>query len=262
MGFGNAISHMGRTTVVWQHEFQGKPPIERAGTICTSPPVTLFDITVKGYELTLQRRGATPLQKERVAAAGSPASRFTTRSSATARTRPRPRPSSHEGVWPWAIPSGRHDHPRPRRRGAPLLMNGIVLDVSVTMTWCYPDEHSEYAYRVLNELEDRNVVVPGLWALEVANALLAGERRLRLSSADIARFFELVKGLSVTVDAQTSQRALTCTLPLARTFGLSAYECGVPGRKVANGCPQCRRRNLVSEANSSLDSRGCNRTDS
>ena len=103
-------------------------------------------------------------------------------------------------------------------------MPGLVVDASVTMSWCYPDEHSGYAYRVLEELELRQGVVPGLWALEVANALLVGERRGRLSAADVSRFLELLKALSLTVDSQTPQRAFTGALPLARAHGLSVYD--------------------------------------
>ena len=42
-------------------------------------------------------------------------------------------------------------------------MNGLVLDASVTLTWCYPDEHSAYAYRVLDLLEKVPASVPSLW---------------------------------------------------------------------------------------------------
>jgi predicted nucleic acid-binding protein len=103
-------------------------------------------------------------------------------------------------------------------------MEDIVLDASITMTWCYPDEHSNFAYRVLDLLEHKQAVVPSLWAIEVANALVVGERRQRLTASDIARFFELLRGLSIETDTQTSARALSDTLQLARTHNLSAYD--------------------------------------
>ncbi len=103
-------------------------------------------------------------------------------------------------------------------------MDGLVVDASITMTWCYPDEHSKFAYRVLDKLEHRQALVPSLWSVEVANALVAGERRRRLSPSDIARFFELLKGLSIETDTQTASRALSDTLQLARTYVLSAYD--------------------------------------
>lgn len=103
-------------------------------------------------------------------------------------------------------------------------MGHLVLDASITMTWCYPDEHSSFAFKVLDALEHRRAIVPSLWAVEVANALIVGERRSRLSASDISRFFELLQGLSIETDTQTASRALSDTLQLARTYRLSAYD--------------------------------------
>jgi predicted nucleic acid-binding protein len=59
--------------------------------------------------------------------------------------------------------------------------------------------------------------------VEVANALVVGERRQRLAASDIARFLELLNALSIETDTQTAPRALSGTLQLARTYGLSVY---------------------------------------
>jgi predicted nucleic acid-binding protein len=59
-------------------------------------------------------------------------------------------------------------------------MKSVVLDASVALAWCFPDEQSGYADQVLQELEGRPVVVPSIWALEIANGFLVGERRKRL----------------------------------------------------------------------------------
>ena len=53
---------------------------------------------------------------------------------------------------------------------------GLVLDNSIVMAWSFEDESSRYADTVLDELEATRAVVPALWPLEVANALLVGER--------------------------------------------------------------------------------------
>lgn len=100
----------------------------------------------------------------------------------------------------------------------------IVLDASVTLTWCYPDEHSVFAYKVLDHLAHGQAVVPSLWAVEVANALVMGERRHRLAEAAVAQFLELLDGLDIDTDNQTAARALTTTRQLARAHRLSAYD--------------------------------------
>ncbi len=103
-------------------------------------------------------------------------------------------------------------------------MKRIVVDASVAMTWCFPNEKNDYADRVLQTLTQAQAVVPSLWPVEVANALLVGERRKRLSAAETTHFLSLLSGLSVEIDSLTAQRALSHTLPLSRTHGLSVYD--------------------------------------
>ena len=92
------------------------------------------------------------------------------------------------------------------------------------MTWCYPNEQSEYAYRVLDSLEQASVIVPAHWRLEIANAVLFGERKARLLPSDALRFFSLLDGLSIILDTQTSARSFTATLGLARNYKLTSYD--------------------------------------
>ena len=103
-------------------------------------------------------------------------------------------------------------------------MSQLVMDASVTLTWLYPDETSVEAYEVLDALADATAMVPSIWTLEIANAVLVGERRQRLATADVSRFLGLIEGLRIERDEQTSSRALAYILPLARGCGLSAYD--------------------------------------
>jgi hypothetical protein len=56
----------------------------------------------------------------------------------------------------------------------------VVVDASVALAWWLPDETSLYADDVLVALRGNTVIVPSLWSLELANAVLVGERRKRL----------------------------------------------------------------------------------
>jgi len=50
----------------------------------------------------------------------------------------------------------------------------FVLDKSVTMRWFFGDGSEQdlgYAICVLDAMTDAPVIVPGIWALEVANVL-------------------------------------------------------------------------------------------
>ena len=99
-----------------------------------------------------------------------------------------------------------------------------MVDASVAMAWGFPDEGSEYAAAVLLRLERETMLVPALFALEVANALVMGERRKRLRQAEIQRFVELLEGLSKVQDVQPRSVMMNAALAIAREHGLSAYD--------------------------------------
>ena len=103
-------------------------------------------------------------------------------------------------------------------------MNGIVIDASVALAWCFPDEASDYADSVLLALENQTVIVPAIWAVEITNALLVGERRKRIRQPEVRRFTDLMNGLSVVEDGQPFADTVSNVLPLAREYDLSAYD--------------------------------------
>jgi predicted nucleic acid-binding protein len=100
----------------------------------------------------------------------------------------------------------------------------IVIDASVALAWCFPDEASEYADAILVALEDQSVLVPSIWSMEITNALLVGERRKRIRQPELRRFVDLLKGLSVVEDGQPFADTVNNVLPLARDYNLSAYD--------------------------------------
>ncbi len=103
-------------------------------------------------------------------------------------------------------------------------MNGIVIDASVALAWCFPDEASDYADFVLLAVENQTVIVPSIWAVEITNALLVGQRRKRIRQPEVRRFIELLKDLSVVEDRQAFADSVSNVLPLAREYDLSAYD--------------------------------------
>lgn len=116
-------------------------------------------------------------------------------------------------------------------------MTGIVVDASVALAWCFPDEASEYADGVLVALKGQAVIVPAVWAIEITNALLVGERRKRVKPPDVRRFVELLGGLTIIERPQTVAAAVSNVLPLAREYGLSAYDAAYLDVAVRQGAP-------------------------
>ncbi len=113
----------------------------------------------------------------------------------------------------------------------------LVVDASVTLSWCFRDEKSDYATGILRLLADDTAVAPGQWPLEVANGLLAAERRGRLSAADVARVHAILTDLPVTLDALTLDEALGPVLDLARSQDLSAYDAAYLELAMREGLP-------------------------
>jgi len=115
--------------------------------------------------------------------------------------------------------------------------NGIVIDASVALAWCFPDEASDYADGVLVALEGRTAMVPTIWPVEIANALLVGERRKRIRQPEVRRFVELLKGLSILEDGQPFADTVSNILPLAREHDLSAYDAAYLDVAIRHGAP-------------------------
>jgi predicted nucleic acid-binding protein len=124
----------------------------------------------------------------------------------------------------------------------------FVLDVSVTIPWCFGDEWSPLANAVLNRLETEPAIVPGIWSLELANVLLIGERRNRTTQNGIADFLNRLRALPIRVDAETDAFALNNTLGLARQYNLSSYDASYLELAMRLGIPLATQDNRLVEA--------------
>jgi len=103
-------------------------------------------------------------------------------------------------------------------------LTSVVIDASVALAWCFPDESSDYADSVLVALEGKTILVPAVWSLEVGNAMLMGERRKRIGAEDIERFVELVKSLPIQQDVTPVADSFGKVLGVAREQNLTAYD--------------------------------------
>ena len=103
-------------------------------------------------------------------------------------------------------------------------MTGCVIDASSVLAWCFEDEGGPEADALIEQVAAKGAAVPGLWSLEVANGLVAGERRRRISPADSAAFVAMIEELPIVADQATGARALHETMSLARAHRLTAYD--------------------------------------
>ena len=100
----------------------------------------------------------------------------------------------------------------------------LVLDSSVALAWQMPDEESAPAQLLFERFLEQGAIVPGLWRLEVANALLVAERRGRLEPGFTQDALADFSALPFEVDEETDRHAWTATRRLAERFGLTVYD--------------------------------------
>lgn len=113
----------------------------------------------------------------------------------------------------------------------------LVLDTSLTLAWYFADEANPYADAVAQTLASAEAIVPSLWPLEVANALVMGERRKRSTEAQASTFLARLGTLPIVIDEETDARAWSDTLSLARAHKLSAYDAAYLELAMRRGLP-------------------------
>lgn len=98
----------------------------------------------------------------------------------------------------------------------------FVLDASITLAFMMPDEGTSGP--VLDRLMQEGAIVPSLWRLEVANALLVAERRGRIDAAFREEAIADLMVMPVVCDAETDAHAWEGSLDLAFRHRLSTYD--------------------------------------
>ncbi len=109
-------------------------------------------------------------------------------------------------------------------------MSSWVVDASTALSWCFAEGSAPTPFGEIT------ATIPGIWPLEVANGLLVGERRGRITRAQATRLIEaLLAALEVHVDIAGD--IFKDVLPLAREHGLSAYDAAYLELAVRRGMP-------------------------
>jgi len=116
-------------------------------------------------------------------------------------------------------------------------MTRFVLDTSTTMTWCFDDEMTPATDALLDQLRTTGAVVPVVWSLEVANALLVAERRDRITSSEATRLAHLLQSLPIAIDADGATSVFGAVVDLAREHNLSSYDASYLELAMRQGLP-------------------------
>jgi predicted nucleic acid-binding protein len=114
----------------------------------------------------------------------------------------------------------------------------FVVDASVVLTWCFPDENAALAHRVaLMFKQGKSAIAPSFWPHEVLNALLVGEKRKRISGDLLRTFLSDLAALPVVLEHFPANDVYSRVQALSRKHGLTAYDAAYLDLAQVSGVP-------------------------
>ena len=114
----------------------------------------------------------------------------------------------------------------------------FVLDASVAVAWCFEDETTKFTESVLSLLTDgAEALVPSIWPLEIANALLIAERRKRIVLARATALLQQIAGLPISVGTIDAKQAFEQILSVSRQQSLTEYDAAYLELAMRQGLP-------------------------
>lgn len=117
-------------------------------------------------------------------------------------------------------------------------MNRFVLDASVVLAWCFPDENSALAQHVAERFKQGDTAIaPSFWPHEVLNALLAGEKRKRISKELVHSFLDDLAVLPIALEQFPAGTVFGRIQSLSREHGLTAYDAAYLDLALESGLP-------------------------
>jgi predicted nucleic acid-binding protein len=116
----------------------------------------------------------------------------------------------------------------------------FVLDASIAVSWCFPEDPAEdtlYSRHILALLTTHDAIVPEIWAFEVANSIFVSFiKRKRITEQQIAEYLQTLKALPISVEV----RDLWSTVDLesaSRRWTLTSYDAAYLDLAIRKGLP-------------------------
>lgn len=128
----------------------------------------------------------------------------------------------------------------------------FVVDSSVAIAWAVPSQGSSTVFDLLESIAAYPIVVPMLWAFEVANVLLVLLRRRVIADDQYERARNSIARLNSDVDEMGPQLALGEISGLARAYSLSVYDAVYLELALRRGLPLATRDAALNKAAKAL----------
>ena len=114
----------------------------------------------------------------------------------------------------------------------------FVLDASVALSLIFEDEFSPYSDAMSEVMKRGQAVVPIVWPLEIANAILSAVRRGRVPETDAALLIGTIDRLWVNIDRGIAPESLTqATVTVGIAHKVSAYDASYLELAMRRGLP-------------------------
>jgi predicted nucleic acid-binding protein len=117
-------------------------------------------------------------------------------------------------------------------------MSVFVVDASVVLTWCFPDENAARAQSVAQKFRNGDsAIAPPFWPHEVLNALLVGEKHKRISRELIRTFLDDLTTLPIVLQELATDTVFGRLQSLSREHGLAPYDAAYLDLAMTHGLP-------------------------
>jgi len=114
----------------------------------------------------------------------------------------------------------------------------FVVDASVVLSWCFPDEDAAIAQHVAAMFKQGDTAAaPSFWPHEVLNALLVGEKRKRISKELVRSFLDDLATLPIVLDQFPAGVVFGRIQRLSREHGLTSYDAAYLDLALNSGLP-------------------------
>ncbi|WP_374631255.1 type II toxin-antitoxin system VapC family toxin [Ferrovibrio sp.] len=114
----------------------------------------------------------------------------------------------------------------------------FVLDASVAIAWCFEQEPGSALDLLHQRLEtDLAPIVPSIWPLEVANAVLMAEKRRRIDGPGRVAALRQLEALEAEIDDEAGGLPLSVLAELALHHGLTVYDAAYLELALRRGLP-------------------------
>ncbi len=101
----------------------------------------------------------------------------------------------------------------------------FVADASVALAWCFEDEASSLADRLLERLRQGDrILVPAHWPAEILNGLLVAERRKRIQPNQAALLWAEIARMPIESELALDASQAKTVLALGQKHSLTVYD--------------------------------------